>query len=71
MDDRHGWRDVCAEKRILRVHDVAFELHLDPPPVVPKVGDFVGFFIAPSGHAVLATVARSENVAPYFELPIY
>jgi hypothetical protein len=71
MDERNGWRDICVEKRVQRVHDVAFVLHLDAPPVVPKVGDFVGFFLAPSGHAVLASAARTEQAAPYFELAIY
>ena len=71
MDARAGWRDVCVEKRVQRVHDVAFSIHLDPPPVIPKVGDHVEFFISPSGHAVLASVARSDQVAPYFALPIY
>ncbi|MEO8846833.1 MAG: hypothetical protein ABI591_17000 [Kofleriaceae bacterium] len=64
MDAGHGWRDVCATKQIKRVHDVAFVLDLDSPPVVLKVGDPVEFFLAPDGHAVLAT-------APHYALPIY
>ena len=71
MDERHGWRDVCTEKQVHRVHDVAFLLHVEAAPVVPKVGDNITFFVAPNGHAVLRTVSSSETAAPYFELVIY
>jgi hypothetical protein len=71
MDDRHGWRDICVEKLVQRFHDVAFLLHVEAPPVMPKVGDNITFFVAQDGHAVLRTASRSETAAPYFELLIY
>ena len=71
MDDRHGWRDVCAQKDMVRVHVETFDVHLDAPPVTPKLGDTVRFYLGADNHAVLASAAHTADGASYYELPIY
>ena len=72
MDERHGWRDICVEKEIHRFVDHAWSLHVVSPPVVPKVGDHVSFYVdTATGDAVLASAARTEHGPAYFTLTVY
>jgi hypothetical protein len=69
MDERHGWREQCAQKVIRRHEDHRFVLHFDAAPVKVRIGDAVGFYLDPeTGHAVLAYASRRDDLAPYFFL---
>jgi hypothetical protein len=67
MQEGGGWLNVCTNQAIRSFEDHRFVLRLDAPPVTPRRGDFIDFYLDPAtGRAVLIAAARRVGVAPYF-----